>query len=173
MGHRSTSDVPGWISRMTFASSQNSGPTFANSHGRRGRGSYVPLGVCLIMFRKVDCVRLHVGDLDSALAFYSRKLGHPLLWKDGTTAAGLQMGGSGSELVLVSGESPPETDLKVDSVERSIRQFVEAGGRVVEPPFDIKIGRCAVVQDPWGNRLVLLDSSKGLLKTDAEGNVVG
>ena len=125
------------------------------------------------MFRKVDCIRLHVGDLDSALAFYSGKLGHRVLWRDGTSAAGLQIGGSDSELVLVPGESPPETDLKVDSVERSTRQFVAAGGRVVEPPFDIKIGRCVVVQDPWGNRLVLLDSSKGLLRTDAEGNVVG
>ena len=124
------------------------------------------------MFRKVDCVRLHVGDLDSAIAFYSGRLGHPLLWRDGSNAVGLRMGGSDSELVLVSGESPSETDIKVDSVERSTAQFLEAGGSVVEPPFDIRIGRCVVVQDPWGNRLVLLDSSKGLLKTDAEGNVV-
>ncbi len=26
---------------------------------------------------------------------------------------------------------------------------------------------------PWGNQLVLLDVSKGLLATDAEGNVIG
>jgi hypothetical protein len=30
-----------------------------------------------------------------------------------------------------------------------------------------------VVEDPWGNSLVLLDTSKGLLKTDANGNVTG
>ena len=38
-------------------------------------------------------------------------------------------------------------------------------------PFDIAIGRCAVVQDRWGNRLVLLDHSKGRLLTDATGRV--
>jgi len=30
-----------------------------------------------------------------------------------------------------------------------------------------------VLEDPWGNPLVLLDASKGLLKTDADGNVIG
>jgi hypothetical protein len=29
-----------------------------------------------------------------------------------------------------------------------------------------------VVKDPFGNVLVLLDASKGLLKTDSEGNVL-
>ena len=55
------------------------------------------------------------------------------------------------------------------------RRFVlcEAGGKVVVPPFGIQIGRCAVVQDPWGNEFVLLDASKGLLVTDEEGNVIG
>jgi hypothetical protein len=30
-----------------------------------------------------------------------------------------------------------------------------------------------VIRDPWGNELVLLDTTKGLLVTDAEGNVIG
>jgi hypothetical protein len=29
------------------------------------------------------------------------------------------------------------------------------------------------VRDPWGNRLVVLDMSKGRLATDEDGNVVG
>ncbi len=41
------------------------------------------------------------------------------------------------------------------------------------PPFDIQSGRRTVVEDPWGNRLVLLDMSKGSLVTDSSGNVVG
>ncbi len=43
---------------------------------------------------------------------------------------------------------------------------------MIPRPFDIKIGRCVVVKDPWGNQLVLLDSTKGLLKTDQAGNVI-
>jgi lactoylglutathione lyase len=40
-------------------------------------------------------------------------------------------------------------------------------------PFDIPIGRCAVVVDPWENQLVLLDNSKGHLVTDQSGNIIG
>jgi len=48
-----------------------------------------------------------------------------------------------------------------------------AGGSVSVAPFDIRIGRCCVVRDPWGNELVLLDCSRGLLRTDERGNVTG
>jgi len=44
---------------------------------------------------------------------------------------------------------------------------------VIVPPFEIQIGPCVVVEDPWGNLLVLLDASKGLLKTDIDRKVVG
>lgn len=125
------------------------------------------------MFRKVDCLRLHVQDVPRAVAFYSDRLGHPLVWRDGDREAGLRMADSNSELVLVAGDEAPESDLLVDSVDEAARRFEAAGGSIVERPFDIRIGRCAVVQDPWGNRLVLLDMTKGRLKTDEERNVVG
>jgi len=50
---------------------------------------------------------------------------------------------------------------------------VAAGGRVVSEPFDIPVGRIAVVADPFGNTLVLLDLSKGRYVTDGTGNVAG
>jgi len=40
-------------------------------------------------------------------------------------------------------------------------------------PFDIQIGLCVVVLYPWGNKLVLLDMSKGRLVTDEEGRIIG
>jgi hypothetical protein len=43
----------------------------------------------------------------------------------------------------------------------------------VAGPFDIQIGLCAVVADPWGNVLVLLDTSKGLLQVDENKRVIG
>ena len=45
--------------------------------------------------------------------------------------------------------------------------------RVVHAPFDIPIGKCAVVADPWDNTYVILDATRGTYVTDAEGNVVG
>ena len=78
-----------------------------------------------------------------------------------------------AEIVIQTERPEAEVNLLVQSAEKAAELIVEAGGRIVEGPFDIRIGRCAVVQDPWGNRLVVLDMSKGRLVTDAEGNVVG
>ncbi|MFQ6101392.1 MAG: VOC family protein [Armatimonadota bacterium] len=124
------------------------------------------------LFQKVDCVRLYVPDLDAGLAFYRDRLGHELIWRT-EAQAGLRLPGDVTEIVLHSEPQPPEIDFEVDAADAAAARFEEAGGRVVVPPFDIRIGRCAVVEDPWGNRLTLLDSSKGLLITDDEGNVVG
>lgn len=123
------------------------------------------------LFLKVDCLALPVKDLEAALAFYRDRLGHSLVWRT-KTSAGLRIGDGPSELVLRESRDPPETDILVESAEEAARRFVQAGGRIVAGPFDIKIGRCVVVADPWGNQLVLLDATKGLLRTDADGNVI-
>ena len=67
----------------------------------------------------------------------------------------------------------PETDVLVDDVDEAFAAFLSAGGAALERPFDIVIGRCARVRDPFGNDLVLLDQSKGALATDPEGRVIG
>ena len=113
-----------------------------------------------------------VADLDAALAFYRDALGHELNWRT-PTSAGLRMPNSDAEIVIHTEGGPPEVDMLVDSVEAAAQRFVEAGGRIINGPFDIAIGRCAVVADPWGNVLVMLDMTKGRLTTDAEGNVTG
>lgn len=48
-----------------------------------------------------------------------------------------------------------------------------AGGRVISAPFDIPVGRIAVVADPFDNVLVLIDLSKGRYATDETGAVTG
>ncbi len=125
------------------------------------------------MFKKVDCVLFRVPDLEKALAFYRDRLHHKLAWRRGNTAAGLQMDESETEIVLMEEQGRSiEVDLLVESTDEALRDFEKAGGQVVERPFDIPIGRCAVVKDPWNNVLVILDTSKGLLKVDMEGNAV-
>ena len=124
------------------------------------------------LFRKVDCHSIPVANLEAALAFYRDGLGHELIWRD-AAAAGLRLPDSEAELVLHTDERPVETDLLVASVPAAIERFVQAGGQVVAGPFEIRIGLCAVLEDPWQNRLVILDSSKGQLSTDAEGNIIG
>jgi predicted enzyme related to lactoylglutathione lyase len=124
------------------------------------------------LLRKVDCVRLYVSDLDAGLAFYRDQLGHELIWRT-EHAVGLRMPDTDAELVLQVEDKGQEVDLLVDSADAAATRFEEAGGNIVAQPLDIQVGRYVVVQDPWGNRLVLLDTSKGLLLTDARGNVIG
>lgn len=124
------------------------------------------------LLRKVDCVRLYVPDLEAGLVFYRDKLGHQLIWRT-ATAAGLRLPETDAELVIQTEEQRQEVDFLVDSADAAAEFVQQAGGKVIVPPFDIQVGRCVVVEDPWRNPLVLLDISKGLLDTDSEGNVVG
>lgn len=120
------------------------------------------------LLRKVDCIRLAVDDLDAAIAFY-RSLGHELIWRR-PTATGLRLPESDAELVLQTEEPGIEVDLLVDDVEGAVERFVAAGGTLANGPFEIEIGRCAVVADPWGNTLVLLDMSHGPLPETGKNN---
>ncbi|NQT09233.1 VOC family protein [Candidatus Bathyarchaeota archaeon] len=124
------------------------------------------------LFKKIDCVRLPVSDMESGLSFYMDKLGLELIWRT-EDSAGLRLPNDESEIVLYTDDRGEEIDILVDSADDAARNFEAAGGEVVVQPFDIRIGRCAVVKDPWGNELVLLDNSKGRLVTDEGFNVVG
>lgn len=124
------------------------------------------------LFQKVDCIQVPVPDLDVGLAFYRDRLGHQLIWRS-ETAAGLRLPDSDTELVLETRRSQPEVDLLVGSVEEAVARVVEAGGTVLVEPFDIPVGRVAVVADPFGNPLTVVDLGKGRYRTDVDGNVTG
>jgi catechol 2,3-dioxygenase-like lactoylglutathione lyase family enzyme len=122
------------------------------------------------LLRKVDCVQIPVPDLDAGLRFYRDGLGLELKWRH-ATQAGLRLGDS--ELVLQTERPGPEVDFLVDSAEDAVRQVESLGGALLSGPEDIPVGRVAVVADPFGNPLVLLDLSKGTFQTDPGGNVTG
>jgi predicted enzyme related to lactoylglutathione lyase len=124
------------------------------------------------IIKKVDCIRLYVADLESGLSFYKDKLGLALLWRS-EDEAGLGLADDVTEIVLHTEPKKPEIDLKVDQVDEATALIEEAGGKIVAGPFEIKIGQCVVISDPWNNELILLDSSKGLLATNTEGHVIG
>lgn len=124
------------------------------------------------LLRKVDCVQVPVPDLDSGLAFYRDRLGHELVWRS-DSAAGLRLADADTELVLQTQRPQPEADFLVDSVDQAVTELVRAGGTVLTGPVDIPVGRVAVVADPFGNPLTILDLTKGRYVTDADGNVTG
>ena len=123
------------------------------------------------LLRKIDCHSLPVPDLEQGVEFYS-SLGHELIWKD-DSAAGLRLPEGEAELVLHIDDRPIETDFTVDSVPDAIEKFQKAGGKLVYGPVEIRIGKCAVLLDPWDNPIVTLDNSKGLLEVDDQGNMLG
>jgi predicted enzyme related to lactoylglutathione lyase len=122
-------------------------------------------------FSKIDNHLLRVDDLDAAISFYRDKLGHPLIWRD-EEAAGFALPQTDAELV-VHLRIGPETDMVVENADDAFAAFLAAGGEAVEQPFEIAVGRCARVRDPFGNVIVILDQSKGRLKTSPDGRVVG
>ncbi len=123
-------------------------------------------------FKLIDCVRVPVPSVEAGLAFYRDGLGHRLIWRTGG-AAGLRLPGSEAELVIYDDSRGVEVDMLVDSVDAAVGRWRDLGGSVSAGPFDIQIGRCAALRDPWGNELVILDMSKGRLETDGDANVTG
>jgi len=123
------------------------------------------------LLRKVDAVTIRVPDLDTGLDFYSNTLGHALRWRnDEVGQAGLRVPDSDTEIVLTT-EQGYEPNWLVESADDATIAIVDAGGSVVVEPFDIPVGRVAVVSDPFGNVLVLVDLTKGRYATDETGQV--
>jgi predicted enzyme related to lactoylglutathione lyase len=122
---------------------------------------------------KVDAVSVPVPNLDSGIEFYVDRLRHALLWRnDEIGQAAVALRNSDTEIVLSTGQRY-EPNWLVDDVEEAAAVFAAAGGRVLSPAFDIPVGRVAVVADPFGNALVLVDLSKGRYRTAGDGTVVG
>jgi predicted enzyme related to lactoylglutathione lyase len=125
------------------------------------------------LLQNLDAVTIPVPDLDTGLRFYRDALGHELLWRhDGIGQAGLGLPGSDTEIVLTTRQDY-EPNWLVASADDAARAVERAGGRVISPPGDIPVGRLAVVADPFGNALVLLDLSRGRYAVDEERNVTG
>lgn len=125
------------------------------------------------LLQRVDAVQVPVPTLDEGLRFYTESLGHRLKWRnDAVGQAGLELPDGDSELVLTTGDRY-EPNWLVNDVPSAIATFVAAGGTVISDSTDIPVGRVAVVQDPFGNVLILVDLSKGLYSTNSNGTVTG
>jgi len=123
------------------------------------------------MFKAIDCIQLYVDDLEKGITYYRDKMGLTLKWKK-QTKAGFALG-KDSELVIQTQDKEQEVDILVDDVISEVENIKAAGGKILYGPFDIEIGKAAVIEDPWKNVYVILDLSTGTYKTDAEGNVTG
>ena len=125
--------------------------------------------------RKIDCVMIRVADVASAARYYERVFGLLPQWS-GDGAIGLRMPESDTEIVLHADADipgPVEVHYLVDDVVAAVSAFAEQGCETLEPPFDITIGKCAVIRDPFGVRLCVLDITKGLRPLNLADNAQG
>ncbi len=117
------------------------------------------------MLRKIDCVLLRVKDLEAAVAYYQDVFGLRLKWRNGSQV-GLGMPEMDAEIVLEGGTELPagaSVHYLVDDVMAAVDLLEAQGCSTLVAPFEITIGRCAVVADPFGNTLSILDMTKGPL----------
>jgi predicted enzyme related to lactoylglutathione lyase len=114
------------------------------------------------MLRKIDCVMVRVPELSPAVEFYTRVCGLTPLWRD-ETSVGMGLPETDAEVVLHTMELPADRGVHylVDDVAEAVRTARRAGCTVRAAPFEVAIGWCAVLADPFGNTLCLLDMSKG------------
>ena len=114
------------------------------------------------MLRKIDCVMVRVPDLTSAVEFYTRVFGLRPLWRD-ETSAGMSMPETDAEVILHTMDLAGDSGVHylVDDVPEAVAMGQRAGCAVREAPFEVAIGRCAVLEDPFGNLVCVLDMSEG------------
>jgi predicted enzyme related to lactoylglutathione lyase len=98
-----------------------------------------------------------VRDLDAAAAFYERELGVGRAWTDRARGmAGFHLAERNGEIVLHTDPTLPNPDVcfQVDDVVQFLAGYA---GRVLKGPFDVRCGKMAVLADPDGNKVSILD----------------
>jgi lactoylglutathione lyase len=116
------------------------------------------------MLRKIDCIMIRVDSVEAAAAYYTKVFGLRPIWS-GDGSIGLAFPESDAEIVLHSDPNIPssvEAYYLVDDVLDAVASCAAEGCQVLVAPFEIRIGKCAVISDPFGTRLCILDMTKGL-----------
>jgi lactoylglutathione lyase len=116
------------------------------------------------MTMRLKNVVVFVRDLDKAKIFYKEQLKLPLVnetqtmmefFPGGGTTLGVAMALHEAALPLVGRHTG--ITLQVDAIETLCRELTAAGARFAEPLEASPWGKMAVVQDPDGNQIALVD----------------
>jgi lactoylglutathione lyase len=122
------------------------------------------------MLKKIDCVMIRVEDVKAAMAYYADVFGLQPVWWD-ESSAGLVFPESGAEIVVHYYPDIPsrvEVNYLVENVISAVQTLETKGCRILIEPFDIAIGKCAVIEDPFGTELCILDMTKGACRLGSQ-----
>ena len=113
--------------------------------------------------RKIDSIMMRVTDLEASARFYEKVMGLRRAWTDAENQmVGFLFPGNDSELVIHTGPGPdsPSYSFSVEDVVEFCERFRERGYAVLMEPFKVRCGMYAVLADPDGNRINIIDLTK-------------
>ncbi|MGB0061421.1 VOC family protein [Candidatus Binatus sp.] len=106
---------------------------------------------------------IRVDDVAAGEKFYAEVFGLKPLWRE-AGSVGMRLPETDTELVLHNNANIPnkvEVHYLVDDVVAAVRSYAAKGCRVLVQPFEVLIGKCAVIEDPFGTTICLLDQTSG------------
>ena len=112
---------------------------------------------------KIDSIMYKVSDLKKAESFYIDVLGLKKAWQDDDAQMiGFTFTESDSEIVIHTSSSIPEFDYSylVHDVVQFCEEIKSQKYEVVLAPMDVRPGKYAVIADPDGNRIPIIDLTK-------------
>lgn len=114
----------------------------------------------MVGLRKIDNVMYRVSDLDEAARFYADVLGLRQIWRDDRVGQiGFVFPEGGSEVVIHNDPGIPNPDFSflVDDARGFCAHYARQGYAVVREPFQVRCGWFAVLADPDGNAISIVD----------------
>jgi predicted enzyme related to lactoylglutathione lyase len=112
---------------------------------------------------KIDSIMYRVNDLARSASFYEQVLGLKRVWTDEAMGMiGFVFPKSDSEIVIHTDTSLPNPDYSflVDDVAQLCDDFRRQGHNIQFRPIDVRCGKYAILSDPDGNRIPIIDLTK-------------
>lgn len=113
--------------------------------------------------KKIDCIMYCVTDLEEAAKFYEEVLGLKRGWLDQKEEMiGFLLPDNDSEIVLHKDTSLPNPNIsfQVENVEQFCNYYLNKGYEVELEPIEVRCGKYAVILDPDGNKIPIIDLTK-------------
>lgn len=105
----------------------------------------------------------YVEDLNQAARFYQEILGLKCGWTDtDAQMIGLLFPENSSEIVLHRDNSIPSPYIayQVENVEKFCQYYKKKGYQVESEPIEVRCGKLAILIDPYGNQIPIIDLTK-------------
>lgn len=112
---------------------------------------------------KIDSILFYTGNLEESAKFYEDILGLRRRWADEENKMiGFTFEGSDSEIVIHNDTRLPKFSYSflVDNVFDFCSEFKKKGYLILKEPFDVRTGKFAVLADPSGNEIPIIDLTK-------------